>query len=295
MRGEGDVDGKPGLEQIELYDDGSLVAGEAQGTAAPPTGSRYFQDRQASLRAVEFDKSAGLHAVLVTFPTDEEEDPPNRYQLFLVRGASLERVFDSILGNYGITEVTFPGDGTMHYVEDGWTACAHVTVAQTTVPRHEVALAVVGNTMKETSRKVGRLKQACDQLAACPYVYVVNGEKETLAGEILRELRGKAAYTTQELALDPIPGERTLRVRVKEEKLETTHLDAIELDIDGVAQSPKACATADAPAYCVADGVPLLLRQGDALELEFDLPPSASEVRLRAQGYYVPTPTIHQR
>lgn len=255
----------------------------------------YHWDAQAALSVVALD--GARQAVLLATPTGDDEDPPNRYQLFVVDGDRLTRALDQIVGVYGMHELRVPGDGTVRYTEDGWTACQRLG-HPARAPMQEVALRLDPATgqMKEAARTATGQAMVCAELSACPFVYVEGPAGEAFAGEILRDLRGRAAHALQPLELAPVDGD-VLRLRIAEEKPETTFLDELYLEVDGVVVRPAACAGDVAPAYCRADGVPLVLRQGDELAVELRLPAGAARraLRLMARGYYVPTPTAHLR
>lgn len=134
--------------------------------------------------------------------------------------------------------------------------------------------------------------------AACPFVYVQHPDgRWQKQGEILRHLRKASLAGTQTLALQV--GDTTaacdgpVRVRLSEEKEETTHLDAVRLEVGGQMLVPDACKAADAPAFCAKDGRHHLLHQGDRLDLTFSLPTDVTDcsaAQLRASGYYEPSP-----
>ena len=65
---------------------------------------------------------------------------------------------------------------------------------------------------------------------------------------------------------------------------------ASRVEIDGDQILPDRCAEAAPPAYCVADRVPVRMVFGDAIDLTFTLPTSATPT-VFARGYYVPTPS----
>lgn len=280
VAGAGDVDGKPGDETLTLTADGTLTAGALTArielTDAAPDG--YFMSQQASLSVANIGRHGRV--VVVGLPTGEEEDPPTAWQLFVPDGSTLRRIWAGTLGAYGPTDLRFPGDDTVRYTEDGWTSCDGA--GDGTRPIHEVTLGWKGDVLVVQGRAPTGATQACDQLAACPWVYV-DGVK---VGEILRNLRGKAAYAAQPLAL-PAAAPGVLRVRVAEEEDEVTFLDEIWVEADGVRLEPLACAATAPPAYCAADHVPLRMVRGDAIELEFALP-TATTPTVIARGYYIP-------
>lgn len=110
-------------------------------------------------------------------------------------------------------------------------------------------------------------------------------------GEWTREY----APVTQSLALPST--DETLVLRVSEEKAETTFLEAIYIQIDGVAVSPDDCARSHAPAYCSADGEYFILEQGDSVELHFSLAAPADAPEVVATGFYEPDLSVspHER
>ncbi len=308
LRTEADLDGRPGAERIELLRDGTLRAGAAEARVELPNVAstddtddteawRFWLREQGQLQVVTFRASPLVKAVLVGLPVIERgEDPPNVYHLFLWKDEGLQHVLTLRRGSYGPLELRFPGDGTLRYVEDGWSACQRAGHAyeEQSVARQEVVFRLDPRTgrMREAERRATSSRQRCDLLAACPAVYVALGAGRLFVGEILRNLRGPSAYAEQSLVLPPVRGD-SLRLILAEEKPEVTHLDAVRLEADGVSVPPSACSRRGegAPDYCVADGRFHALRSGDALTLEFPVPRGARRLVLRAWGYYVPVPS----
>ena len=142
---------------------------------------------------------------------------------------------------------------------------------------------------------------ACSALhaaaAACPMVYAAGAvQPMALEGEVLRNVNRPSREATRALHLHSIARcETTIRVRIADEKAETSFLDAVHIEIDGARVLPTTCRAepdADQPAYCRDDGVHHRLGQGDALDLVFRPPPGTAcgSVVLRANGYYLPAP-----
>jgi hypothetical protein len=284
LRTEGDLLGDAAVETVTLHADGTLVSGQARATIELTGASEFWMEQQARLQVVVLRRDPAIRAVLVSLPNDEEEDPASRHQLFLVDGPTFRRVLDIAPGAYGERPLEFPGDGTARYVEDGWGACERANHPARPVARQEVVWRLEGDTMRESARTPTRQMQDCSQLAACPFVYLLEGDRATFAGEILRNLRGFDAYALQELAL-PARAGHGVRVRLTEEKDEVTYLDEIYLEVDGVRFEPTSCATRST-LFCRADHRAHVMRRGDSLELAFDAPPGTT--RLYARGYYVP-------
>jgi len=135
-------------------------------------------------------------------------------------------------------------------------------------------------------RAAGRFRD--DRCAACPFVYVHGRSGPSRVGEILRDQRAPELEGWQGLTLGPVTAS-PLRVRIVEELDEVTHLDAIVLDYGGVIVRPRSCDSPEPPAFCSDDGQYVVLRGGDAIEIELDVPVSVyppPRPVLRADGYY---------
>ncbi len=283
-----DVDGRPGDEALAVYADGTVIAGGWVGKAEVPAANEYFTREYAKISVEVLDAAKGTRVVFVQLATEGDEDPPARYQLFAPRGTGLVRIYDDVLGTYGNPDLRFPGDGTVRYTEDGWTSCGD-SAASGTAPIHEVTLGLdPGGTLIQTARTPSGQTQDCSQLSACPWIYVDGADGPVRVGEILRDLRGRAAYALQDLAL-PAADAGAFRVRVAEEEDEVTFLDEIYLEVDGLRLAPTTCATMAPPAYCAADHRPFRMVKGDVLDLTFELP-RATTPTVFARGYYIPTP-----
>ncbi|KYF72247.1 hypothetical protein [Sorangium cellulosum] len=287
---EGDVDGVPGDEQITLRAGGALSAGAASIHVEIEPSPEVYWRQQARLEIV--DLGGKRRGVLFAAPTADIEDPPDRYRVYVLDRGSLVPVLDKVIGAYGITRLQFPGDGTASYIEDGWTACDRVAGAKKVV-REQVTfrLDAAGKRMIESGREPTRHVQVCDELAACPYVDVLDAGRSRRMGEILRDVRGARAATAQSLDLGG-HGAGPITIRISEEKAEVTFLDEVFVEAGGARVHPRGCDVAPSPAYCAADGRPHVLRQGDTLDLVFD---AGGHVVLFARGYYVPTPTAATR
>jgi len=118
FRIEAVIDGT--LEVVTLTDDGTLRIGPLA-TRIELARNEYFFAKQASLRFVEIDAT---HAgILFAAPTEESEDPPNRYRLFVKKKGTIHVALDRVIGTYGVTELAFSKTFGARYVEDAWSAC----------------------------------------------------------------------------------------------------------------------------------------------------------------------------
>jgi hypothetical protein len=237
------------------------------------------------LQIVALDKKDRSRQLLVSHIEEgDEEDPGTAYQLFSYDGKSLSLLLE--LRNQ-VGNVAFPGDGTARITQSDWDACRNLN--QKKAPRYEMRWERDSSKkMVEKGRKPVDTVD-CENLAACPRVYVVDASgKEQLAGEILRDLRGSERAALQSLALTSPPGSGRLRVRLREEKSEVTHLDQVFVTVDGRVIPPRLC-RGENRSYCEAGGATTLLHKGDVLDLEFDLGPEPSSPPLLwARGFYQP-------
>lgn len=152
------------MQTITLYEDGTLIAGSVRGQADIVSTDPYWIGEQAGISVVDLGADGYSHAILVEIPVAEEEDPPNANQLFVVEGKLLRRVLNQTYGVYSVTSLSFLGDGTIEYQEDGWTACGREDFPEES-NRQIVTLGFVGGDLSETGRRDSPDTQVCDQLA----------------------------------------------------------------------------------------------------------------------------------
>ncbi len=286
----GEFDAESGADTVTLYADGTLAVGTLRGAVELTEATDYFMGEQAAVRIHRYDDAK--NAIMVALPTSDQEDPPNRYQLFVQQGDALVKIFDQVIGVYGVHDPEIrSNDGSLVIDEDPHSACARAnpeTMTETRPPmmRHTWRPNADGQLELAESVEMDRVAH-CDQLPACPFVYLVaNDGSETFMGEILRNVVGRDAYQAQTLAVDGLSAER-VRITMREEKAEITYLDEVHLVVDGVAISPRACDdSATAPRYCAADHQAHVMNEGDELVLEFDAPAGSRE--LSATGFYIP-------
>jgi hypothetical protein len=118
---------------------------------------------------------------------------------------------------------------------------------------------------------------------SCPRLYVWDGTGWKLLGEVLVNVI--ATEATQRRQFGKVHVENgQIRLRLAEEEFETSHVDALLLEIDGIVYAPAASGL-DA-----VDGVRLDMHQGDAVELVYEvaLPDGDRDAVVAATGYYVP-------
>jgi hypothetical protein len=158
LRIDRDLDG----DVVTLDTDGVLRAGTAW-TRIELARNEFFFPLPSSLTSVVVQP--GVHAILFSEPTDDGEDPPNRYRLFRKENGKLEVVMDRVIGTYGVTPLTFTGLGTATYIEDGWTACERAKFPPL-AEVHEVTLHFDASLeWTGTTRAATKKRQNCKELA----------------------------------------------------------------------------------------------------------------------------------
>lgn len=81
------------------------------------------------------------------------------------------------------------------------------------------------------------------------------------------------------------PTDEIVHVQLREEKAETTYLDSVWVEANGVSYAPIACGR---QSYCTTDSVFHEIAEGEVLDLYFSLPSTAPPVQLEAVGHYIP-------
>lgn len=118
---------------------------------------------------------------------------------------------------------------------------------------------------------------------ACPWLYVFNGTEYERRTEILRDIRDQQQTEITPLGAVPVVN-GAIRLRISEEKAETTHLDQLYLLVNGERIS------AGDPALDEQDNQVVVLNQGDTRDIRFALPEHLQDtatVSVVAAGYYI--------
>lgn len=227
------------------------------------------------LSTIDIDAHDGRRELLYRRRTPGNVDPPFLFSVGFFDGEQLRwQELDAGFG-YDAGTLEVPGKGVITTTYDG---CSEVTT--TTYRRTQAGLEKVDSTTKTVRDP--------SQCAACPYVYVKEEDHFVRRGEILRNLSSPALNGHQTLPLDLSETPRVggfVHIQLREEKAETTYLDSIWLQADGVDYLPAAC---DRHAYCTTNDVFHRVAEGERLDLYFAVPPTVARARLEAVGHYVP-------
>jgi len=112
---------------------------------------------------------------------------------------------------------------------------------------------------------------------ACPFVYVVTSGGEVRVAPILVGRSRPSLVGVDTVPLPPCAEGGPLWVELREEDPETTHIEAVWLEVDGRRLDP------------VEGRGPVVLRRGEVLRLRFDgLRRGAARLSLVARGHYEP-------
>jgi hypothetical protein len=124
---------------------------------------------------------------------------------------------------------------------------------------------------------------------SCPRVYAWNGTGWELRGEVLMDVIGAGAETTQRRPIGKVKvvgGQ--VRLKLAEEEDEVSHVDALLLEVGGMVAVPSSTELA------TIDGSRTLLQRGDEVELTYTvgLPDGEYEAVAAATGYYLPLASL---
>jgi hypothetical protein len=119
---------------------------------------------------------------------------------------------------------------------------------------------------------------------SCPHLAAWDGAAFAPRGEVLRDVRGPAMERSERTPIEARVEGRAIRLRLSEDEDEVSHVDALQIEVDGKLIAP------DALDLAAADHAYRELHEGDAVELRFpvDLPDGPVSIVVVATGYYVP-------
>jgi len=249
-----------------------------------PEGA-YFGDKTYSI--IDIDPTDGHKEVLISQRRMDWEDPPYLNRIFIYKNGTLTPT-DLNGEGYDAGTIEVPGDGRIALVD--WD-CATKTWNWYAIDDYWLTQ-VDTKTEEAPGAEDFKMDDGSYACPACPVVYAAGSS--TPAGEILRNLATPKRKGWQRLhlplsaaSLNDTTAQITLRLA--EEKLEVTYVDAVRLVIGETHFEPNSCAKHNA-AWCDADGEVLRLAQGQDHTFVFDVPVElvARGVWLEALGHYEP-------
>ena len=122
---------------------------------------------------------------------------------------------------------------------------------------------------------------------ACPHLFIYDGERYSEIGEIMGLNIGKWSERSDLVAIAPeFTQETKLKIRINEFLDEITYLNSVSIIVD----DKRIFANNSPASLSVNDNEYITLQKGDSIDLEFDLPLTASAdgVVLDSVGYYEP-------
>ncbi len=127
---------------------------------------------------------------------------------------------------------------------------------------------------------------------SCPWLYVHDGNNFLKKTEIIKDVVGKDSKQTNLYELEKssiIDG--ILKIKIQEEKDETSYLDHIALKVNGVYYPALLTDGSKHNQLLKEDEQYLSLNKGENIELEFQIPSNIiiETVELEASGYYEPS------
>jgi hypothetical protein len=132
---------------------------------------------------------------------------------------------------------------------------------------------------------------------SCPWLYLYEQGRFVRKIEVLKDAVGVDGARTTTFVVDPKAiDDSRIRLQIREEKDETTQLDAVLLTIDGVL-CPSCLSSPPSPLGAV-DGKYLTLIKGELVELEFTLPEAlavGARIAVETHGYYEPEQCFLER
>ncbi len=127
---------------------------------------------------------------------------------------------------------------------------------------------------------------------SCPWLYVYDGQKYVRESEVIKDLAGIDYCATSSLNLSSQAiHQGRLKIKISEEKQETSYLDQIILKIDGQVYYPHRINGEIVSGLKSIDKNYIILKKGESIELEFLVPESvkdSSKIVLLTNGYYIP-------
>ncbi len=224
---------------------------------------------------IDINSTDGRKEVLYRRRAPGHVDPPFVFTVGIYDGERLNwQELDEGFG-YDAGTIKAPGNGVLTTEYD---ACSEVTTARYRLDK-------AGLQKLDMATKQVRDPNQC---AACPHVYVEIAGKFVSQGEILRNLSSPQRNGHQALRLHfrgTSPQDELVHVQLREEKAETTYLDSVWIEVNGVSYAPTACGR---ESYCTTDSVFHEIAQGEVLDLHFALPSTTEFVQLEAVGHYIP-------
>jgi len=240
--------------------------------------SNSHSGKETKFEIININKKDSFKELLLSYKEAAIEDPSFNHSIFRLLDDSTITVSEIFSSGYS--------NGQINYIDD-----YSFTVDHARFPDIKGTYTLEGLYLKQSELYVQPEDEVdWSKVAACPFVYLVDGDNKLYKGEILRYLNAEYTETWQKLDMkldDKIYS--NLRICISEEKDETTYLNSVYLSVNGKIYTPKLINSKNRN-IILDDDKYVEISKGEKIELQFNLKPELIETCiLYAKGYYLPS------
>lgn len=237
-------------------------------------GKSYFGER-TKFEIININKTDKYKELLISFSEGMTEDPSTHHSIIRYLPEQKLTVSDIISEGYSNGQIHFEGNA--------------IVVDHGRYPDIKGTYELDGLYLKQKKLyKQPESEVDYSNMAACPYVYLLeNGEKK-YQGEIMRYLNEPYAEQWQRLPIMSSKGKRnSINILLSEEKEEVSFINAVYLEVNGKKYYPEKEQFTSKILY--DDNSYYVLKKGEFLSLSFALDESnVKYCSLHVKGYYEP-------
>jgi hypothetical protein len=236
-----------------------------------------YYGKSTKFEVVDIIKKDKFKELLISYKEAEKEDPPYNHSIFRLLDSNIVTVSEIFSSGYNTGQISFVDDYSF-------------TVDHGRFPDIKGTY-TLDNLYVKQSDLYEQPENEVDysNMAACPFVYLIDGENKIYKGEILRYLNAEYTETWQKLDLkldEKIYS--SLKICISEEKDETSFINSVYLEINGKIYTPKLIPSKSRN-FISDDDKYFKLSKGEIIELQFNFKPELIRTCvLHAKGYYLP-------
>jgi hypothetical protein len=290
-----DLNGDGQIDEIKVFATDEFISSEEQSTYTIKVcinnscadlnvnwGLKSYYGKDTEYEIIDIVKGDDMKELLIIHSEDAIEDPSKLNSIF--------RLYAN--GEVTVSNISSTGysNGQIQFIND-----KEFTVDHMRFPDIKGTYTLGSKGIKQLKLyKQPEDEVDYSQMAACPYVYLIEDDKLEFKGEILRYLNVDYAEVWQKLSISSKSKiSNKIRIVISEEKEEETYLNAVYLLVANKKISPKIISN-KFELILKDDEKYLKLVKGDKIELEFDLPKNCSvnTFDLFGKGYYLPKKVI---
>ena len=286
-----DLNGDGQIDEIKVFATDEFMSSEEQSTYTIKVcinnscadlnvnwGLKSYYGKDTEYEIIDIVKGDDMKELLIIHSEDAIEDPSKLNSIF--------RLYAN--GEVTVSNISSSGysNGQIRFIND-----REFTVDHMRFPDIKGTYTLASKGIKQLKLyKQPEDEVDYSQMAACPYVYLIEDDKLEFKGEILRYLNVDYAEVWQKLSISSKSKiNNKIRIVISEEKEEETYLNAVYLLVDNKKIIPKIKSN-KIELILKDDEQYLKLVKGDKIELEFALPKDCSvkTFDLFGKGYYLP-------